>query len=211
MSKSYQKNKKQKLQSPPEEIRPIQIDETIQTGQVVRQHSDFSPDLIDSMGNVFEQMEEFGLLNPVEFLSEMGEIDLEDFKARIQTIIGTDNLQVNPKKLSRFLKFLKKEIQKPCYFTGTEEFLWEEDYLFGDGAQKEYENLKKSKPSYTDVFLLMQFAEATSEQDGLLVEVQRVSDKKMFILPLADLEVTDENTANYELVEDYSMWFLNYM
>lgn len=211
MSKSYQKNQKLKSQSAPEEIRPIQIDETIQTGQVIRQQEDFSQDMIDSMTNVFEQMEELGLLNPAEFMSEMGEIDLDEFKAKIQNILGTKNLEVNSKKLNRYLKFLKQEIQMPCYLTGNEEFMWEEDYLFGDGSQKEYENLKKTKPSYTDVFVLMQFAEKTSELDGVLVEVQRVSDQKIFILPLADLEITDENTPNYELVEDYSMWFLNYM
>jgi hypothetical protein len=74
-----------------------------------------------------------------------------------------------------------------------------------------YEKLKKTQPSYTDVFMLGKFGEKFSEVDGLLVEVQRVSDQKTFILPLADLEVTDENSPNYELVEDYLMWFLNYM
>ena len=59
--------------------------------------------------------------------------------------------------------------------------------------------------------MLGKFGEKFSEVDGLLVEVQRVSDQKTFILPLADLEVTDENSPNYELVEDYLMWFLNYM
>ncbi|MEA5542634.1 hypothetical protein VB834_26745 [Limnoraphis robusta Tam1] len=211
MSKSYQKNRKIQLPLEPEEMQPIQIDETILTGSNHRSKGNSQQHLMLSMENVLEQMETLGLLDPDKLMQEFGEVDREEFEARVEKILGTKELDVDEANLSRYLKYLKKHLQKPCYLTGTEEFLWEEDYLFGEGSQTKYEKLKKTQPSYTDVFMLGKFGETFSEVDGLLVEVQRVSDQKTFILPLADLEVTDENSPNYELVEDYLMWFLNYM
>jgi hypothetical protein len=43
-----------------------------------------------------------------------------------------------------------------------------------------------------------------------MVNVRRVSDKKTFVLPLADLKATDKKSQNYELLDDYSTWFVNY-
>ncbi|EAW38362.1 hypothetical protein [Lyngbya sp. PCC 8106] len=211
MSKSDQKNHKRQPQLAPEDIQPIQIDETILTGSTNRSKGNPQQHLMLSMENVLEQMETLGLLDPEKLMQEFGEVDREEFEDRIKTILKTQIIEVDEPNLNRYLQYLKKNIQKPCYLTGTEEFLWEEDYLFGEGSQKKYENLKKTQPSYTDVFTLVKFSETLSDVDGLLVEVQRVSDKKMFVLPLADLEVTDENSPNYKLIEDYLMWFLNYM
>ncbi|WP_413163790.1 calcium-binding protein [Capilliphycus salinus ALCB114379] len=211
MSKSYQKNQKRQPQPTPEDIQPIQIDETILTGPNNKSKGNQQEHLMVSMANVLEQMESLGLLDPEQLMQEFGDVDQEEFEAKIQKILGNREIYVDEANLSRYLKYLKKNIQKPCYLTGTEEFLWEEDYLFGEGSQSKYEKLKKTQPSYTDVFTLVKFSETLSEIDGLLVEVQRVSDQKTFVLPLADLEVTDENSPNYQLIEDYLMWFLNCM
>ncbi len=211
MSKSYQKNRKPQPQVTPEELQPIQIDETIVTGTTNRNKGNQQQHLMLSMENVLEQMETLGLFDPEQLMQEFGEVDREEFETRIEKILESKDFEVDHANLSRYLKYLKKQIKKPCYLTGNEEFLWEEDYLFGEGSQSKYEKLKKTQPSYTDVFMLSKFGETFSEVDGLLVEVQRVSDQKTFVLPLADLEVTDENSQNYELVEDYLMWFLNYM
>ncbi|ERT04784.1 calcium binding family protein [Lyngbya aestuarii BL J] len=216
MSKSYQKNQKRQPQLAPEDIQPIQIDETILTGSTNRskgnqQQQHQQQHLMLSMENVLEQMETLGLLDPEKLMQEFGEVDREEFEDRIKTILETKIIEVDEPNLNRYLQYLQKNIQKPCYLTGSEEFLWEEDYLFGEGSQKKYEKLKKTQPSYTDVFTLVKFSETLSDVDGLLAEVQRVSDQKMFVLPLADLEVTDENSPNYKLIEDYLMWFLNYM
>ena len=40
--------------------------------------------------------------------------------------------------------------------------------------------------------------------------VSRISDNKKFDIPLADLEACDENSNEHVLIEDYSMWFVNY-
>jgi hypothetical protein len=45
---------------------------------------------------------------------------------------------------------------------------------------------------------------------GILAVVQRISDKKVFSLPLADLEARGRDSKNYQLLDDYSVWFVNY-
>ena len=47
------------------------------------------------------------------------------------------------------------------------------------------------------------------EYDGIFVYVQRISDKKKFVLPLADLKSTDRKSKNCQLLDDYSVWFVN--
>jgi len=76
--------------------------------------------------------------------------------------------------------------------------------------QKEYEKLKKTQPSYTDIFECIDFNRETDEGYGISVNVKRVSDKRKFTLPLADLESTDKQSNNYQLLDDYSVWFVNY-
>ena len=43
--------------------------------------------------------------------------------------------------------------------------------------------------------------------DGVIVHCRRR--RETLDAPLADLECTDEQSANYELVKDYAVWFAN--
>ena len=129
---------------------------------------------------------------------------------RTADILGTKKLDVTRKTLSTYLKYLKNHVEIPCQLTGIEDFEWEEAYVFGFGSKKEYEELKKTQPSYTDKFNLIDFIDdIDDEYDGIFVNVQRLSDKKEFILPLADLKSTDKKSKNYQLLDDYSVWFVN--
>ncbi len=71
------------------------------------------------------------------------------------------------------------------------------------------DSLKKKQPSYTDTFNLISFENELDENNGILVKVGRLSDKKKFLLPLADLKSTGEESKNYQLLDDYSVWFVN--
>jgi hypothetical protein len=134
----------------------------------------------------------------------------EEQEKRIAGILGTEKLDVTRKTLSTYLKYLKKHVEIPCQLTGIEDFEWEEAYVFGFGSKGEYEELKKTQPSYRDKFNLIDFIDdIDDEYDGIFVNVQRISDKKQFILPLADLESTDRKSKNYQLLDDYSVWFVN--
>jgi hypothetical protein len=138
----------------------------------------------------------------------MGEYEKQE--KRIIVILGTKKLDVTRKTLSTYLAYLKNHIEVPCQLTGIEDFEWEEAYVFGFGSKREYEELKKTQPSYTDKFNLIDFIDdIDDEYDGIFVNVQRLSDKKQFILPLADLKSTDKKSKNYQLLDDYSVWFVN--
>jgi hypothetical protein len=134
----------------------------------------------------------------------------EKQEKRIIAILGTKQLDVTRKTLSTYLKYLKNHVEIPCQLTGIEDFEWEERYVFGFGSKKEYEELKKTQPSYKDKFHLIKFVdEIDDEYDGIFVHVQRLSDKKKFVLSLADLKSTDRKSRNYQLLDDHSVWFVN--
>ena len=137
----------------------------------------------------------------------MTEIDKQD--ERISSIFGGEIPDVTEESLSTYLTYLKEHLELPCELTGIEDFDWEEYYVLGPGDQKEYERLKKTRPSYTDKYDLLSLADKVDGWVGILVNVKRVSDKKKFTLPLAELEATDERSKNYQLLDDYSVWFVN--
>ena len=57
---------------------------------------------------------------------------------------------------------------------------------------------------------LLRFEDAYDVDDGLIVQVRRVSDKKRFALPLKNLQATEEPSNNYQLLHDYAVWFVNW-
>ncbi len=134
----------------------------------------------------------------------------EDQIKRIELILGKEDPEVSDSTLQTYLTYLKQQIEFPCELTGIEDFGWEEYYVFGPGDKKEYEQLKKTQASYTDRFNLISMLDEIDEEIGLLGKVQRISDKKKFTLPLADLKVTNKKSKNYQLLDDYSVWFVNY-
>jgi len=57
---------------------------------------------------------------------------------------------------------------------------------------------------------LRRFEEAYDAYEGIDVQVKRISDKKRFVLPLAALKATEEQSNNYQLLDDYVVWFVNW-
>ena len=117
--------------------------------------------------------------------------------------------------LDTYYEYLKANLSLPCEVTGIEDFRWEEIYVFGPGSQTEYEHLKKNNPSYTDTYMLHKIE---CRADGEWVScswrdlgacVRRISDGMEFVLGLSDLEATDEKSSNGQMLDDYSVWFVN--
>jgi len=129
---------------------------------------------------------------------------------RIFNILQEEDMPVSPKNLGKYLVYLKNELSFPCLLTGIEDFQWEEFYVMGPGNRNEYEKLKKTQPSYTDKFQLIGFCDDIDLDEGLMVDVMRSSDKKKFKLLLAELKDTKRKSRNYQLLDDYSVWFVNY-
>lgn len=104
---------------------------------------------------------------------------LDPQDSRIVAILGgTDVPDVNTETLKRYLAYLKEHLQSPCHLTGMEDFPWEERYVIGHGSKAEYEELKKTKASYTDDFLLLELEDDPNDWSGILAKVRRLSDRK---------------------------------
>jgi hypothetical protein len=142
----------------------------------------------------------------------MPKLDKQD--QRIANIFGTKDVpDVTDATLEIYLAYLKQHLDLPCQVTGIEDmgcFAWEEYYTFGPGSERKYEKLKKKRASYTDTFELLSFDDDYDEDYGLVVNVRRLSDKKKFALTLSDLEAADKKSKNGELLDDFSVWFVNY-
>jgi len=145
-----------------------------------------------------------------EIEDELDEDELDEQDRRVAAILGEAHAEVSGKTLKKYLAYLKQNVELPCPITGIEDFPWEERYVFGYGSQKEYEELKKNRPSYTDTFDLLGFIDEIDEWTGLQVEARRLSDKKKFSLQLDYVKATDENSKNYQLLDDYAVWFVNH-
>ncbi|MGB3532325.1 MAG: calcium-binding protein [Microcoleaceae cyanobacterium] len=211
MSKSYQKKKKQKSQPPPEDLKPIQIDETILSGQFNnQQRSPINSDMIAAVTSLIEKFEDLGLTDSDGLLLGSDEFNIEEFETKIQTILGNKKIKCNQQNLKKYCNFLQTTLETPCYLTGRENFSWEEEYLLGSGTSRTYERLKKKYPTHTDTFKLLEFSQTVSEIDGIFVEVERTSDRQQFTLPLADLVALTPDSLNYSIIEDYCIWFINY-
>ena len=134
---------------------------------------------------------------------------------RIAAILGKiEELEFN-ETIDTFYEYLKTNLSLPCEVTGIEDFRWEEIYVFGPGDKEEYDHLKKTQPSYTDQYELLGI-DCEAESGWMLfwgedigADVRRISDSKKFLLGLSELKATDKKSKNYQLLDDYSVWFVN--
>jgi hypothetical protein len=143
----------------------------------------------------------------------MTQPDAQDL--RIETIIGDDDEISFDDCVDIFFNHLKASLHLPCDVTGIEDFRWEERYVIGPGNPKEYERLRKNQPSYKDIFELLSIErDIISEwmlygSEDLAGRVRRKSDGKEFYLGLAEIKAIDKKSVNYQLLDDYSVWFVN--
>lgn len=143
--------------------------------------------------------------------------DYDEQSERIQSVFNLEEIpEVSEKYLEHYLKWLKGKLTLPCLLTGIESmgyFSWEERYDFGYGNKKEYERLKKQRGSYKDSYELKTLDNAKIGGDwdwDILASVVRVSDQKQFTIPLSELQAVDESSENYQLLNDYTVWYVNW-
>ena len=141
------------------------------------------------------------------------EIETDQQTKRVQAILKVtdeEHMAVNDENLKKYFQYLNKNILFPCIVTGIEDFRWEEFYVLGPGDKDEYEELKRTQPSYTDHYSILSLDDHYDEDYGILVNVHRILDKRKFTLPLEDLKAVDRRSINYQILDDYSVWFVNY-
>ena len=166
-------------------------------------------DTEEEVSEAFEMMSDN--CSVLEFDEDETEFD-EDIE-RVRAILGAsdeEDMEVTDENLEKYFQYLQENLEMPCIVTGMEDFAWEEFYVLGPGDEDEYEELKKTRPSYKDKYTLHSLDEDFDEDSGIYVKVERISDKQYFVLPLADLEAVDKTSRDYQILQDYSMWFVNY-
>jgi len=135
---------------------------------------------------------------------------IDKWKERIASILGDDD-EKSAKNFSRWKKYLDVHLDYPVRVTGTEDFPWEEKYVLGGRNKKEYEELKKDNPSYTDTYALYEIDdEEADESEDLEAKVKREGDGKLFDVGLSWLRACDTDSAEGILLDDYSVWECNY-
>ena len=132
---------------------------------------------------------------------------MDKSEQRIHAVLGEDN-ERTPKNARRYLVHLKKHLSLPLRVTGIEDFLWEEPYVFGYRDRNRYEEMKKTNPSYTDEFDLIDILDP--ESDDLVAKIRRVSDGKTFQMGLSWFGCVDKKSPDYVTLNDYSVWYVNY-
>lgn len=143
----------------------------------------------------------------------MNQQDAQD--ARIDKIIGGDEEATFDDCRDKFYDHLESSLQLPCDVTGIEDFCWEEYYVIGPGDPKEHERLRKNQPSYEDIFELLAIEDDVFSEwmmfhdEDVAGHVRRKSDGKEFHLGLAEIEAVDKKSRNYQLLNDYAVWFVN--
>jgi hypothetical protein len=142
------------------------------------------------------------------FEHDEGDWEEDESDERARCVLGKDWKSVSDKSLAKYHEHLKNKITYPCMVTGIEEFEWETLYSMTSRRQKEYKELKKINPCASDKYHLLSL-EDWEVDDGIIAKVKRVKDQKEFSLPLADLETLTSDSVNYQLLDDYSVWFMN--
>ncbi len=145
--------------------------------------------------------------------------DLDPVELRIQAIVGDlDALtEMEPRKsIAKYYAYLRDNLRLPCEVTTIEDLKWEEYFVFGPGSQQEYAELQKTQPSCQDTFDLLDIQQEGNSKWYLshldiVAKVRRRSDAKEFDLGLSELEATDKESENHQILDDYSVFFVNYV
>jgi len=133
---------------------------------------------------------------------------------RIAAILGEEDLDFD-EAVEIFYEYLKANLSLPCEVTGIEDFRWEEFYVVGPGSKEEHNRLMKTQPSYRERYELLEIDQNVESEwmlfpgEDIGAHVRRISDSKEFFLGLSELKATDRKSANYQLLDDYSVWFVN--
>jgi hypothetical protein len=129
-------------------------------------------------------------------------------------LFESNNIDVNPVNLRKYLAYIKENLEIPCVLSGIESmgtFGWEERFDFGYGEKEQYEEQRKKRPSYRDTYELVSFLEKEiADYNAIKVKVKRISDKKQFTIGLNELKPIDKTTENYAILDTYVKWYANY-
>jgi hypothetical protein len=107
-----------------------------------------------------------------------------DQDSRIDEVLKEcDGWAVNSKTVDTFLNYLNENLNFPLAVIGLED---------------------------DEKYMLYEIEDSGDTMYGLTGNAKLLSDKRRrFVVALCDLEAVDERSKNYELLDDYSVWFSN--
>ncbi len=130
---------------------------------------------------------------------------------RIAKALGAQEVpEVDEGNLLQYRKYLLEQLDKGTVLTGREDFPWEEQYVFASGNRAEYERLKKENPSYQDEYKLLGISEEEVEENDLVAQVERLSDKKCFKIGLSWLTTKNKRSKDFQTLDDFASWVVNW-
>ncbi len=130
---------------------------------------------------------------------------------RIAKALGAKEVpEVDEINLLKYRKYLLEQMNKGTVLTGREDFPWEEEYVFASGNSAEYERFKKENPSYKDEYKLIDISEEEIEENDLVAQVERLSDKKYFKIGLSWLTTKNQKSADFQILDDFATWVVNW-
>jgi hypothetical protein len=139
--------------------------------------------------------------------------DYEAQEARIEAILGGSRGDMGD-AIKAYFAYLQKSLRLPCEVELIEMLSWEEGFFFGAMSRGKFENARRKRPSSDDAFELVSlslggYGEWMTFSEDVCAHVVRSSDKRKFVLGLADLRAVDKALPAFELLDDYSCWMVN--
>ena len=119
---------------------------------------------------------------------------------------------VNNDFLALYFEYLNERLLPGLLLTGTDTtgyFSWEEPFEWQENKGAVYDKLRKGKGSFREKYTLQSLFQSEISR-FIIAIVLRENDNKMFEIDLEDLKLCSENHIEYELIEDYSYWVVNY-
>ena len=133
-----------------------------------------------------------------------------DEKRIMKAFEATEIPEVSEENLLKYRRYLLARLDKKIILVGREDFPWEEIYVLGGGDREEHEELKHTNLSYTDECELVDILAEETEENDLIASVRRVSDDKHFDIGLSWLTTKNRKSKNYQLLNDFATWAVNW-
>jgi hypothetical protein len=218
MAKSKNKSNKSKPKPKIENLKPLEIEETIEK-LPPRASTNLDTFLGNFPGKIVPMQVGGKKVISIELdlddeeWNENWDADYEEeFEEYMRQLLGTQNTLINKTNLKKYLSYLKKSLNLPCLATGLDDMILDEEDYQDFNQSKKKRNVFLTMPVEDEIYKIIGFNNYFDEEFGILVEVEpspekRTKDKPILTVPLAQLEAYDPTSEDYELLETYSIWF----
>ncbi|HCP99940.1 MAG TPA: hypothetical protein DIT99_04280 [Candidatus Latescibacteria bacterium] len=128
---------------------------------------------------------------------------------RLADIFGTQNVpDVDVETLTTFAAYLNAHLDMPCAIVVAEVFDWEEPFLEPNADKAAYDRLRTEQPTHLDTYDILAVEDIPDSNNGLMADIRRHTDDRLFTVPLESLEAEQSDSKNFILLKDYLVWHI---